>query len=180
MKEVYLEGKDQENKKIKYYDEFVLINQEIKKDILVNKYRINNCENKFVINQQKIMCLNNHPLYQILIGSLNEENQFLPKTIISFVDGNELNAHFSKLKFVEHNQFLLKLNKNKNNNKINDKLNEREIGEIYYLDENPEIITPANNEDYIKNLIELYYTFDNLNSILKMQIRFYKVKKIII
>ena len=74
----------------------------------------------------------------------------------------------------------MKLNKNKNNNKKYDKLNTREIEEIYYLDENPEINTPANNEDYIKNLIELYYTFDNLNSILKMQIRFYKVKKIII
>ena len=129
MKEVYLEGKGKENKKIKYYDEFVLINQEIKKDILVNKYKINISENEFVINQQKIIiCLNNHPLYQILIGSLNEENQFLPKTIISFVDGNELNAHFSKLKFVEHNQFLMKLNKN--NNKIYGKYNKREIGEI--------------------------------------------------
>ena len=93
MKEVYLEGKGKENKEIKYYDEFVLINQEIKKDILVNKYRINNCENKFVINQQKIICLNNHPLYQILIGSLNEDNQFLLKTIVSFVDGNKLNVN---------------------------------------------------------------------------------------
>ena len=190
MKEVNsgIIGKD--NKEIKYYNEFVLINSELKRDIIDIKYKKKFAENEYVINQGKIIIsLNYHPFNQILIGSLNDindENNFLPIAFIKFINGEELKSSFSKLMYDGYNKFIINLNEN--HNKIYNKQAKKEVGELFYLDENKkennEINTPGKNEDYLKILIELYYTFDNLNfhikdenKTLKSQENYYLINK---
>ena len=167
IKEVNSGIKDKNNREIKYYDEFVLLNSELKTDIIVKKYKKTMYENDYVINQGKIiLCLNYYPVYQILIGSLNGENNFMPLSFINFIGGAELEYSFSELKNFEYNIFIKQLNEN--NNKILDKTKSREIGELYYINENKKMnaksnITEIKEEDSIKYLIELYYSFDLLN-----------------
>ena len=50
VKEVNSGIKDINNKEIKYYDEFALINPELKTDIIVNKYKKTIYENDYIIN----------------------------------------------------------------------------------------------------------------------------------
>ena len=83
--------KDINNKEIKYYDEFILINSELKTDIIVNKYKKVIYENDYIINQGKIIISLNYCLfYQILIGSLNDINNFVSLAFINFIGGNFL------------------------------------------------------------------------------------------
>jgi len=154
---------DKNNKEIKYFDEFSLMNLELKKDIIVNKYKKGIFENEYIINQGKlIICLKNYPFNKILIGSLNNENQFFLLAFIIFVDCNELKSSFSKLMYLEFSEFLMKLN----NNKIYNTDKTKEVGELIYIDDNKKEnieINFSKKKDYIKLLIELYYVFDTLN-----------------
>ena len=138
VKEVNLGIKDINNKKIKYYDEFILINSELKTDIIVNKYKKVIYENDYIINQGKIIIsLNYYPFYQILIGYLNDINNFISPAFINFIGGTELEYSFSELKNYEFNAFIKKLNED--NNKIFDKNRTREVGALYNIDENRKV-----------------------------------------
>ena len=165
VKEVSSGIKGKNNNEIKYYDEFVLINSELYKDINNNKYKIIINEKNYAINQGKIIiCLNYYPFYQILIGSLNNDNSFFPLNFINFIEGQASEKYFLKFKSFAYDSLIIELNKN--NNKIKDK-NQKEIGELHYLDENRkdnnEINNSENKKDVLHHLIELYYAFDYLN-----------------
>ena len=162
LKEIDSGRKNKKNKEIKYYNDFVLINSELKKLIIVNKYKKTIAENDYVINTGKIIIsLEYYPKYQILIGSLNSinnENNFVHLAFIQFEDPNELKSLYSKLMYTDHRSFIEKINKN--NNKIYDKTKTREVGELF-------ILTEDKDDDITKYLIELFFAFDNLNFCIK-------------
>ena len=58
---------DENNKKIRYYNEFVLINSDLKNSIIVNKYKKTFGDYEFIINMGMIiLLLNYHPFCQLL------------------------------------------------------------------------------------------------------------------
>ena len=159
------------NKEIKYYDEFVLVNSDINK-IIINKYKkANECHDFFINFGKSIISLNNNKICQILIGSLNlinDECNFIPDSLIDFEDNKELKFHFEKLKNI--NLQIFKEQIKNGNYKIFDKDNTREVGTLYNLDkmENEiHIVDNKEEEKITKYLIELYFAFDNLNFIIK-------------
>ena len=159
------------NKEIKYYDEFVLVNSDINK-IIINKYKkANECHDFFINFGKSIISLNNNKICQILIGSLNlinDECNFIPDSLIDFEDNKELKFHLEKLKNI--NLQIFKEQIKRGNYKIFDKDNTREVGTLYNLDkmENEiHIVDNKEEEKITKYLIELYFAFDNLNFIIK-------------
>ena len=190
--------KDINNKEIKYYDEFVLINSELKNDIIVNnKYKKTTYKNDYIINQGKIIIsLYYYPFYQILIGYLNDINNFVSLAFINFIGGTELEYSFSELKNYEYSAFIQKLNMD--NNKIFDKDRRREVGALYYIDDIKKIISEnnlsekkedkdnsqvQNNKNNLidspkKLIINNYYLNKNIlkdeNEKLKEELNFYK------
>ena len=160
LKEKNLGKKDKNNKEIKYYDEFALINSELKSKLIINKYKKIEGESKFIINMATtIIFLDYYPLYQILICALDEE-KFTFKTLafIQLENSQELNYQKSLLKSSDFKEFQQKIIKN--NNKIYNAEHTREVGELYNVNETPK-------KDIIENLIELYLAFDNLNFYIK-------------
>jgi len=148
---------------------------------MFNKYNKNIGDNEFIINRGMIIILlNYHPFSQLLIGCLKDETNFFPLSLIHFEDKNELYNYYSKLKKINFQTINKELKEN--NNKIYDKKHTKEVGILFNLekrnDEKKEI-TPIcgergnnfenkeNKTDIIKHLIELYFAFDHLNSLIK-------------
>ena len=158
------------NKEIKFYNEFVLVNSDIYK-LIINKYKKDNECHDFIINCGKIIIsLDNSKMCQILIGLLNiinDECDFIPDSLIDFEDNKEMKFHFEKLKNINLQIFIEQIKKN--NYKLLDKDNIREIGIFYNLGKiNNEIKMEQNKDDKeIKYLIKLFFAFDKLNYIIK-------------
>ena len=99
--------------------------------------------------------------------------------LIDFDTNNDLNFYYSQLKTTNFQNFLKVIKWN--NYKILNEKNLREIGKFYSLDQNNnyqneinknEIFDENNKDkenkkDILKNLVELYFYFDNLSFHLK-------------
>ena len=83
-------GKKFKNKEVNYFDEISIINLDLKKTLIIKKYNKNVMENnKCIINLGRIIIiLDYYPAYQILIGSLDNENNYKTLSFIKFDDAN--------------------------------------------------------------------------------------------
>ena len=104
-KELILEKEN--NIKIKYYDEFTIINSELKESLIINKVQNQKLECEIIINMGNILILFDFSnLKQILIGSLyilpKDELNILPLQLIYFEDCNEKKSYFE---FFKQNKF---------------------------------------------------------------------------
>ena len=108
IKEVSLGRID--NKEIKYYKDFVLINSDLYRLLIINKYKKRIPENEYLINMGKIIiCLNYDTISQILISSLNimnNECEIIPSAFINFVNKDKMYNHYEKLKHIDFQTFI--------------------------------------------------------------------------
>ena len=175
-------GKKFKNKEINYFDEFSIINLDLKKTLIIKKYNKNVKENnECIINLGRIIIiLDYYPAYQILIGSLDNESNYKTLSFIKFDNANILKNEAQKLKNIDYNAFQNQLKKNKN--KIFDSLNTREVGELFILDENNNETSNSGNlnmketpkKDIIDYLIELYISFNTLINYIKDSTKTFK------
>ena len=157
-------------KDIKYYDEFVIVNSDINQKY-INKRKKEIQE--FIINSGKvIISLNYNQKIQILIGSLNilnDECYFILSSFIDFKNFIEMEFFFEKLQNINLENFFEQIRKD--NYKIFGENNINEIGVLYILDEKEksEFNIKENNgeENVVKYLVELYFSFDNPNFYIK-------------
>ena len=158
-------NKNNKNEFIFYYDNFVMIDMELKRAIIIKKYKKSIGNVEYIINMGKIIILlNNHPMNLLLIGSINitkGECNFIATAFIYFDDANELQKNYNILKSCDYNSFIKQLKKDKN--KIFDKNHLREVGSFYSL-QNEEEIKENNDkkkDNIIKYIVELYLAIDN-------------------
>ena len=174
-------GKKFNNKEINYYDEFSLINLDLKKTLIIKKYNKNVTDNKCIINLGRIIIiLDYYPAYQILIGSLDDKSNYKTLAFIKFDDSKIFQNEVKKLENTDLKTIQNQLKKN--NNKIFDSLKTREVGELFVLDENNNETSDSINlnmketpkKDIIDYLIELYISFDSLNNYIKDSTKTFK------
>ena len=173
------------NKEIKYYVEFALINSDLEQS-LNKKYNKNISENEYIINMGKIIILNSCKIYQILIGTLDIMNNLctiVPLAIINFDNEDGLYFHYEILKSIDFQTYIKQIKKD--NNKLYDQYHNNEIGEFYSLSEyNKEINDKKNQNDIVKKIIELYFNLNNFdfnirdaNKTISSQEKYYLINK---
>ena len=159
-------NKNNKNEYIYYYDNFVMIDMELKRAIIIKKYKKSIGDVEYIINMGKIIILlNYHPMNLLLIGSINftkGECNFIPISFIYFDDANELQKNYKILKSCDINLVLNQINKNKG--KIFDKNHLKEVGALYSLDDKEDIKENKDKkkDNIIKYIVELYLAMDNL------------------
>ena len=179
--------KNEIRENIYYYNEFIIINEDIYKRIIIdnNKNIYNEKETKCMTNGGKIILLiNENKIYQILIGKLNEINDecnVIPEILINFYNNTDLIENWEHIIITYIDSYIDLLKKNKL--RILNKTAKKEIGKAYDLlnknnlyndnidngEENgiEDIQNFNNNKNIILLLIELYFNFRQFNHLIR-------------
>ena len=174
-------------KKYFYFDEFIIVNEDIYNKILKENIILNNDKIEYIINSGKIfLFITSEDIYQVLIVEIkNNNNKFYVNSFIVFNSMNELNAFKSSLTKMDFHFLTKNLLKNKENKLFTKE--KKEIGIFFNIDKNSDIFNDIEvlifNENkiifddsymgdkMIKIFLFLYLFQDEINQSLRKSIK---------
>ena len=174
-----------DNKKIKYLDDFDIINEYIFKKIINGKNNISKKEykHKCIINNNNLIikCKKNKGYdfdFLLIEKYINNKKEFKTESVILFINQDQIKTHFEKLKNINFQDY--KKQSIKPDNKIFDKT--VEIGVYFKLNSEKNNNLLDKNSKIIEFLIRLYLYYEKFEKLIngsseKKEKKFYLINK---